>query len=115
MAAKFITSARAAAAKRETVSSVDDPALFDGRPALREFMTLVDLGEGEVREVSPLMITIREEGVAVGIKETDEGRWLWRTGESLQDALDALEEALVDPKANWSKPAAQGPRRGRKR
>lgn len=97
MASKYLKAALATRASSSGAMQVDDPVLFKDRPALQEFMTLTVDDAGAPREPSCLMIAVRVDGIAVGLKSEEAGGWCWRTGDTLQKALNALEKALVGP------------------
>lgn len=111
----FIERSRAAVGKASQAAEMVDDTLWEGRPAIKEFMTVSVLADGECRELSPLMVAVRDGKVTVGLRETDEGRWLWRAGSSFLEALEALEEALQDPTARWSAPSGASGRKSRRK
>jgi hypothetical protein len=57
-------------------------------------MTSLEAGDGGVREASVLMVCPADEGWKVGLKDDDAGGWLWRVGDTVGKALDAIETAL---------------------
>ncbi len=84
-----------------------DQGLYGGRPALTDFMTDEDAGEGRVRELSVLMVCASPGGVRVGLKDSTAGGWLWREAASLQEGLDAIEKALQAGNVLWAVPGGQ--------
>lgn len=97
MASKYLKAATAKVAGQSTTAGVGDGTLFKNRPALEEFMTLLVDDEGKPREPSALMIALRDNGVAAGLKDDAAGGWCWRVGDTLQKALDGIEKALTGP------------------
>lgn len=93
---KYIAALRAGKAKKVMAGGVVDPAVGDKRPALTALMTEVDDGTKVPRERSVLMVAVADDGMRVGVKDDDLGGWLWRTGKTVQEALDAIERALQD-------------------
>lgn len=79
---------------------------FAGRfPALWEYVT-VRLLKGQVRQTSTLLF-FREDGQwKLCVSDRDTGRVLFRSGDSVEEALDAAEKALASPRADWR--AAKG-------
>jgi hypothetical protein len=77
-----------------------DPALEKSCPVLHAFMTAVEEG-GKPRSPSSLVV-FTEDGVWKGcLSEKDAGLQLWRTADSLQKLLSALEKALAGGNADW--------------
>jgi hypothetical protein len=107
MASKWIKKAVAKRTKKSPSAMTIDPALGEGRPALTEFMTELESEPGELREVSPLMITVSEGGIRAGLKDEDAGGWCWREGATLSLALDAIEKALQAGEGAFRAPRAK--------
>lgn len=94
MASKWIAAAIGKRAKRTKVIDALDPVISEGRPALTEFMTELEGVKGTQREPSILMISASMDGLKVGLKDDEAGGWVWRVGDNLHEALDAIEKAL---------------------
>lgn len=79
-------------------------------PALLEFLTLTVYPDGSVREPSSLIVLIEGGRFKVCLNDRGEGRTLWRTGDTLEDALLSLEEPLQLGEADWRTSRPQQPR-----
>lgn len=102
MLMKYIQLAKAAAKAEKVEDKWADDFLTVDRPALKEFMGSSVDGDGHPREPSVLMV-VRESGqYRVGLKDEQLGGWLWRVGDDLDFALDAIESALADGSARFS-------------
>ena len=112
--ARYISAARAQLAALANKVSDLDPAISHERPALTEFMTCCETEEGGVRELSVLMVVAGTDGLRVGLRDDDMGGWLWRTGSTLSDCLDALEVTLQDGSGRWGRQGDRIPKKGRK-
>jgi len=110
---KYIKAAENAASGNGTRFQVEDEWLFSKRPALREYMTSLEAAGGGVREASVLMVCVGDDGFRVGIKDEDQGGWLWRVGEKYSEALNALEQALASGKARFGGARKKGPAKAR--
>lgn len=91
-----------------------DPVLFKERPAIQEFMTLMEDDAGRARETSCLMVAMRTNGIAVGLKDENAG-WVWREGKTLAACLNALEKDLASGEAVFGgggKGGRKGSRKG---
>lgn len=95
-AMKYVKAVVAAAKKAGPGDMKADAELHSHRPALQEFMTAVGNPKEGFREVSPVMLCCDETGVRAGLKDDEAGGWCWRRGNTLTDALDALEKALQE-------------------
>lgn len=104
---------KASTGRKGTVSVAD--LLGDKRPAIAAFMTDLDAGEGQERELSALMVIPGPDGFRVGLKDEESGGWLWRAGTTVTEALDAMEEALVDGTGRFTMAQRQGQKKGAKR
>jgi len=102
MGSKFLQLARAKKAGNESLDGCNDPWMFKDRPALAEFMTLLVVEGGEIREPSVLMIVPKPDGFAVGLKDDDAGGWLWRNGDTVAKALTLIEKALSTGEARFT-------------
>lgn len=88
------------------------PDSFGGRCCLCEYMTAGAWDDGQPRETSTLMVVAEEGLIKCCLNDRALGRSLWRSGATMDAALDALEAALVDPRADWRRraPAPRGKR-----
>jgi hypothetical protein len=111
---KYILAARALVSNGSTDKFGIDPVIGGNRPALTEFMTCCEVGDGEIRETSVLMICAGVDGIRCGLKDEDLGGWMWRTGETLAEALDSIEVALSDGGARFTGSKDNGRRKGRR-
>lgn len=111
LANKWITEARKRLLGSRRPEVKVDPVISDGRPALTAFLTEVEAGEGLTRERSVLMLAWDEAGMRVGLKDEAMGGWLWRQCQTLQEGLQALEEALAGGTARWGGSGGHGGRR----
>lgn len=111
MASKWIARAIKGATKQTRLTTLSDPYLFAKRPALADFMCEAEGAEGEMRELSVLMICASTDGCRVGLKDNDAGGWLWREATTVAEALDAIEKALQGGDVRWAVP---GGKKGRK-
>lgn len=110
MASKWIQAAVKAAGKVKAAKIKTDVLLHEKRPALADFMTELEGPDGGEREPSCLMIAMTEDGVRAGLKDDDMGGWLWRSGDSVEECLDAIEKALQGPSPKFG----GRPQRGQK-
>lgn len=70
-------------------------------PAICEYMTAVVFGDGSPREPSTLTFCV-EDGKLKGCVNDRAGKAsLWRSGDSMEEVLEALEAALRSPQAVW--------------
>lgn len=83
-----------------------DPVLEEKMPCLHMLLCAVKHDDGSKRD--PAMLTVvTEQGMwKAGIKEKTLNASLWRSGETLQMALQALENALSEGTADWRVPKA---------
>lgn len=110
----LITQALGSAVATAPGVKATDAAFDKAHPTLHAFMTEVE-EDGKPRSPSSLVI-FTEDGVWKGcLSEKDAGLQLWRTGETFQKLLGALEKALAGGNADWRRkydPGANG--KGRK-
>lgn len=114
VAAKYLGLAKKAEPSALNHDVSKEPWLFKDRPALAEYMTVVVLSEGRLREPSVIMIGVSDEGIRAGIKDEDAGGWCWRAGKTLAGALDALEKALASGEAVFRPVGGGKPGRGKR-
>lgn len=106
MASKYLASALANRKSKDRIDGFDDAAMFKDRPALQEFMTVVTKDDGKPRETSALMVVVTTDGIKVGLKDDEAGGWMWRTADTMQKALTAIEKALAGGEAVFGGRAA---------
>jgi hypothetical protein len=107
----LISQALGAAASQAKGAKAADAALEKTCPVLHAFMTEVE-EDGKPRSPSSLVI-FTEEGSWKGcLSEKDAGLQLWRTADSLQKLLAALEKALAGGNADWRRKFVPGGRGG---
>jgi hypothetical protein len=98
---KFLERILGPAGKPAVERVVTDAWLAKDCPALHEMLTVTDLGDGKVRQVSTLTIFV-EDGLWKGcLNERDQGLTLWSSGDSVEGTLHSLEERLMAPKVDW--------------
>jgi hypothetical protein len=98
----LISSALGTAAKDAAGQAAQDAAFEKQCPVLFAFMTVLE-EEGAAREPSSLVI-FTEDGAWKGcLSEKNAGVQLWRTADSFQKLLQALEKALASGQADWRK------------
>lgn len=90
---------------------------LDNFPALGEYLTAEQWPDKSPRERSSLNLVV-EDGMIKGcLNDKACSQSLWRSGESLQDLLLALEEALQSGRADWRRwrnlPAGGGSKKNR--
>jgi hypothetical protein len=78
-----------------------DPLFVEQCPAVGEFMTLAVGEKNAKRETSTLMVNISEGRVNVGLHDREDETWLWRSGETLIEAIQAIDSAIQDGTADW--------------
>jgi len=110
----LISAALGSAATDAKGAVASDATLEKACPTLHAFMTAVE-EDGKPRSPSSLVV-FTEDGVWKGcLSEKDAGLQLWRTGDTLQKLLGALEKALAAGNADWRKRyAPEGRGKGRK-
>lgn len=109
VASKWIAQAIRHAEGATAVAASVDPFLSKDRPAITEFLTELESSPGVPRETSILMVTVSDDGIRVGLKDTDAGGWLWREAKTVAKALDEIEKALQSGNPKWSIPGRKQP------
>lgn len=77
-----------------------DPDLRARYPAIHEYLTR-RVVEGKVIETSTLLLFCEEGQFKVCLNDRDAAVVVFRGGQSFQDALGGLENALIDGTADW--------------
>ncbi len=107
----LISQALGKAANGVAASKATDAVMEKQCPVLFAFMTETE-EEGKPRSPSSLVI-FTEDGLWKGcLSEKDSSLQLWRTGETLQKLLGALEKALASGNADWRKKWTPGGKEG---
>jgi len=70
-------------------------------PAVVEYLTASTYPDGSARERSTISIFVEDGVVKACLSDRDQARTLWRSGASVEDAVMALEGAVVDGTADW--------------
>jgi hypothetical protein len=110
---KYIQAVKARSKKGRKGEVSGDPYLCEGRPALTAFLCETGESEKDVRDLSALMIVHGDDGVRVGLRDDDCGGWLWRSGKTLADGLNAIEKALQDGTATFGGSKERRAKKGR--
>lgn len=98
----LISAALGASASAATGGKASDPALEKRCPTLHAFMTLTE-EDGKPRSPSSLVV-FTEDGQWKGcLTEKDANLKLWRSADTLEKLLGALEKALASGQADWRK------------
>lgn len=82
-------------------------------PALCEHMTAVAFPSGNERELSTLTIIVEDGRVKACCNDKANRQSIWRSGDSIAAALEALEAAVADDRSEWRRWHSDKP--GRKR
>lgn len=75
-------------------------------PGVVEYLTAVSYPDGSSRERSTISVFLEDGVVKACLSDRDQARTLWRSGPSVEDALMALEAAVVDGTADWRRSGA---------
>jgi len=78
-----------------------DETWVKGLPLLCEYLSLGAFEDGTPRELSTVTIRYQDGLVLASLSDHEERAGLYRTGESVQLALKALEKALSGGTADW--------------
>jgi len=70
-------------------------------PGVLEFLTADTYPDGQIRKRSTLMVFVEDGTLKACLNDRDAERTLWRSGQSLEDVLLAIEVALVEPGTDW--------------
>lgn len=80
---------------------VSDPELEREYPGVHEYLTAAKYPDGSSREVSTLLIFVADGQWKAMLRDKDNGRCLWATGKSFEEALEVLEALLQAVEAPW--------------
>lgn len=89
----------------------DSKDILKDMPAMAEHLTSGTFPDGTERQGSTLLIFCEDGFWKAMINDREAGMTLWTTAESFYDLLQAVEERLQDPKAEWRRPRPQGSKR----
>lgn len=106
--AKWVKSHVEKAKRVQEVASKIGQAWIEKHPALWEYLTLDTHENGQEREKSMLCIFIDDGFVKVALQDRDEGLTLWMSGNSLPEAVDALEAKLQAGDGEWRPSGSKG-------
>jgi len=84
---------------RPAVAAVD-PGFQATWPAIWEYLTCLLIGD-KGREAATLIVCAEEGQVKLCLSDRETNRVLWRTAETFQGAMDALERALEAGAKDW--------------
>lgn len=88
-----------------------DVAFKASHPALTEFLTVTKHGDGTPRQTATLLMFVESGTFKVCLGDRDSGLSLWAAGETLQEALEALEACLQSPNPQWRQGSKRTPRK----
>lgn len=81
-------------------------------PLMMEYLTHDKYDDGSARQTSVIIVTCTGDSWRVCLTDKDQQRVMWKQGQTLQDALQAVELALMsDDPGEWRKSAESTPRR----
>jgi len=110
---------RGSQVKRSAPTGVDagpgrvatDPTFEAKWPQVWAYLSTNRWDDGAPRETSTLMVIAELGLVKLGLNDRAEGRSLWVTGDGLDTALTALEDALDSGRADWRQSKAASSRK----
>lgn len=70
-------------------------------PNICEYMTTLSYDDGSVREPSSISVKIQEGLVLAVMNDPSVTRSIYRSGPTLEEAINAIEEALHSNRADW--------------
>lgn len=83
----------------------------DSFPNIIEYLISSSYPDGSKREPSSLIIVADPSGWRVCLSDKDNGRVMWKVADALQDALLAIEMALMEEdQSSWRKASGANPR-----
>jgi len=98
----LISAALGSSASATAGGKASDPALEKKCPTLHAFMTLIE-EDGKPRSPSSLVLFTEDGQWKACLTEKDANLKLWRSADTLEKVLLALEKALVSGQADWRK------------
>lgn len=75
--------------------------MLDKLEAVREYLTSEKYPDGSSRERSTIMLFVETGVVKVCLTDRDQSRQMWRAGQSLEECLQELEDALQSNVQDW--------------
>jgi len=86
---------------QSTPISVSDPKFAAAYPMLTEHLADTTWDDGSTRVPSTITLFLEDGLVKLALNDRDSERSLYRSGETLQEALRAIEKALSSSGADW--------------
>lgn len=81
-------------------------------PCILEHLTEAKYPDGSERQTSSLVVVADTQSWRVCLSDRDNSRVMWKTGSTLQEALDAIELGLMgDDPSDWRKAATTAAKR----
>lgn len=115
MALAYLQRVAANDAKRVKEVSAEDQAWRADHEALAEYLTMVNYPDGGQRRTGTLTVFYDAPEWRVCLNDRDTDRSLWATGESLPEALQALDSMLREPDPPFRKNKAFAPNHAKKK
>lgn len=109
--AKFLSQVKAAQQAQAGDVSTRDPEFQERYPAVWEFVSIAKHEDGSRRQTSTLLAFVEAGCWKVCLGERESGLSLWAAGETLLEALEALEACLQSPSPQWRQGAKRTPRK----
>ena len=112
---KNISGSEGGAVALRKIDQATDAVAFEGLSVgdVKEYTTIVEYlavskyPDGQARQTSSLVVLCDGRAWRVCLSDRDNGRTMWKTGQTLLEALEALELGLVaDDPGDWRKAAA---------
>ncbi len=88
---------------KNTECAAEDPEMAKRFPNITLLMTALIGDDGKPRATATLTVCCEDGVWKGGLKERDYQMSLWRSGNTLEDLLRALETCLEDGSAEWKK------------
>lgn len=85
----------------EAVESKGVAAMRQELPAVYEYLTLAKMPDGNERQVATLIVFIEDGRWKVCLSDRETDRTLWMSGDTLEDCLLSLDQAIQTGDANW--------------
>ncbi len=78
-----------------------DESWIEKYPILCEWLGDTTWDDGKPREPSQLGLKCEDGRIVLSVNDKEMKQSLYRSGESVDEALGAIEKALIDPGADW--------------
>ena len=78
-----------------------DEKWIETYPTICEHLGDATWDDGKPRTPSTISLSCQEGRIVVALNDKEMHKSLYRSGESVEEALRAIEKALVDPGADW--------------